>query len=513
MTRLSRLSSRIDLNSLNKRSSYLRLGDVCYFGSLDHWSDDALNTIGVKWQPWMKKEFGYTKMSNPFIQEAVEIQMTSKLADIYSSHRLKYGVEPKWIQNLPQKNRRFIRNQHLLTSEEIEPFAILASLPFSGFGYIVEEDGLTERVIKEFGLQRLSGIRQLGSLHYPTIKHDGAEMLVREFPHNRFVHSLDVRAVGKLILHNNRRVEIEHTLLDIAALTHDTLTPAGGDSIKWIDQKLFDEDAHYPELMEKVNWKKFPEAPKNSTKLLPQIILNRGVLGSVLDIADKIAYVARDLCAFYIEGPKLDGYEEIKFLLNAHRQPCSIWSSARIENDQLYFIQKERLINFLMVRATLFSKLYQNPSSRFKEMFVKTFVEKRLYGTGKLTRDQLLQMQDIHLYNMIDDEIGVPFMEQFIGLKNEKLETFQILADAEKRKHELIKKKRTVLIIEKAFAAKAGLHFKVLTKNGLQPLSEAEPEAAALIRQTIQPDYKYGLHYLDTHSDELPKALRDLHKW
>lgn len=493
--------------------TYTKLGDVCYFTSLDYWDKVDLQSVDLKWQDWMKQFFKAGPVTG-VLKEAANTLVLQRLQAEYENHLYENKTEPDWMAQLPLPNQRYIRNQFLIRNEEIDPLAIIPSLPFSGFGYSVKDKGYTERIVRQFGLWRLEGIKQLGYLHYPTIKHDGADMLVREFPHNRYVHSLDVRAVAKLILANNNRSELEHALCDMATLTHDTLTPAGGDSIKWIDQKLFDEDLHYPELMNKIDWKLFPEIPENGPELLPQIILNRGVLGQVLDIADKVAYVGRDLSAFYIQGPpNLGGHEEIRKLLRQQRQPCSVWETARIKDDQLYFVDRKRLINFLAIRATLFSRLYQHPSSRFKELFVKTVTQKRLYETSKLSRDQLLSMQDIHLHMMIDQEIGHGFMDSFVGLNEERLETFDTEDTARARKQQLIGSGRPVVMMEKAFTAKAGVHFMVQTKNGLKPLSEAEPEAAAYIRDLMKPDYEYGLHYLDMPKDELPKVLQSWQDW
>lgn len=503
----------INRKRLMNNPGYTQLGDVCYFTSLDYWDKVDLQSVDLEWQDWMKKFFKAGPVVG-VLKEAANTLVLQRLQTEYEFYFYRHKKEPDWMAKLPLPNQRYIRNQFLISNEEVDPLVIIPSLPFGGFGYIIEDGSYTERIVREFGLWRLQGIKQLGYLHYPTIKPDGADVLVREFPHNRYVHSLDVRAVAKLILANNNRSELEHALCDMATLTHDTLTPAGGDSIKWIDQKLFDEDLHYPELMNKIDWEKFPEIPENGPELLPQIILNRGILGQVLDIADKVAYVGRDLSAFYIQGPpKLAGHEEIKRLLKQQRQPCSVWETARIKGDQLYFVEPKRLINFLMIRATLFSRLYQHPSSRFKELFVKTVTQKRLYETGKLTRDQLLQMQDIHLQTMLGKEIGHGFMDSFVGLNGERMETFGTKEQAEARKKQIIASGRPVVMMEKAFTAKAGVHFMVKTKHGLMSLSDAEPEASALIRNLMKPDYEYGLHYLDMPKDELPEVLRSWHTW
>lgn len=500
--------SRINRKVLQEKSDFLQLGDVCYFSSLDYWNEDALDSLDFEWQPWMEKIVPGSHIGG-VLQEAANLLLLGRLSDLYEIYRERFpDAEPEWFKNLPNKNQQYMRHKYFITCERLDPLAILPTLPFSGFGYILLEDGLTERIIKLFRLTRLKGIKQLGYLHYPIISSAGAEMLTRGFDHDRYVHSMDVSIIGRLILGANGRSKSEQDLYSTAGLTHDTLTPAGGDSIKWIDQKMFDEDLHYPTLMERIDFEQLPELPANAPEILPQIILNRGLLGSVLDIADKIAYIARDLQAFHINGPKLAGYNELKTLLKEEPQPCSIWECVRIENEQMYFSDKARLVNFLKIRATMFGKLYQNPASRFWEMFVKTFVQKELYETGKLTKDDLLRMQDIHLQEVINQNIEPHFMGSLIGMNAERMETFATEQEAKARMQQLYSAGRRVMVIEKAFVAKAGVHFLVKTENGLQPLSVVDPESAESIRNAMHPNYQFGLHYLDTHYRKLPKILQ-----
>jgi HD superfamily phosphohydrolase len=501
--------SRINRKTLQTRSEYLQFDDVCCFSSLDYWNEEHLQTVDLTWEPWMAEAFPRYKPLQGILAESGNILLLHKIQSEYKSYRVLHKTEPDWIKKLPEPNRQYLRFDYFVTNDETEPYHIFATLPFSGIGYIILEDGIAERTINLFKLYRLGGIKQLGYLHFPTITKDGPIMLVRGFPHNRYVHSLDVATIGMLILASNGFSEKMQQLYRVAGMTHDTLTPPGSDSIKWIDRKLFDEDLHYPELMARIDWSQLPELLANARKLLPQIILNRGILGSVLDIADKIAYISRDLQAFYINGPKLDGYYELKDLLKEEPQPCSLWECVRIKNDRMYFSDKARLINFLMIRATMFGKLYSNPSSRFWELFVKTFVQKRLYETGKLTRDMLLRMQDMHLHEMINANIEPYFMDSFVGQRSECMETFETLEQAQAREQQLRAKGRRVIMIEEAFVAKAGVHFLVETNSGLQPLSKADPESAQRIKDTMDPGYKFGLHYLDIHFRKLPKALRD----
>jgi hypothetical protein len=499
---------RITRNTL-RRSYYTQIGDVCFVGSLDYWDPRAIATLNLQWKNWMVEILPRKRQ----LTEAGNLPIIGALASEYENFRREHHKDPDWIEKLPLQNREYLRNSHFFQGEEFEPWVVVPSLPFAGYGYQILEGGLIERVEREWQTFRLSGVNQLGFLHYPIITDDEPLMVTSDFPHNRRVHQFDVGNNCVLILFNNNRSQVELDLVRAAATTHDVLTPGGGDTTKLIDRKAFDEDLHYPEALQGVDWSQFPELPENAPELLPQIILNRGLLGQVLDIADKIAYVGRDLYQYYIVGPKLPGHGEIAALLHEHQQPCSIWECARIKNDQLYFDDKDRLVNFLMIRATLFAQVYNNPSSRFWENFVKTFLQNRFYRTGRITRQWLLQAQDIHLENLINQEIGQNFVGLWVGMKQERMETFPSLGLAIRRKKQLRRKGRPVVMIEKTFTPKAGLHFLVKTQEGLQSLSKADPENARRIRRTIRPNYEYSLHYLDIPRNKLPNALQSDENW
>ncbi len=496
-----------------KRERFQRVLDIRFVGSYDYWNYEHQNSMDWEWQDWMSEVFPEASKFNGILAEAGMLLLHDKFVNAYEQHCETHDDEPQWINKLPYHNRGLLRWIYFAQSDPEDVFENFANLPFSGLGYQIMEGSITEQLIRGFKLHRLSGIKQLGGLHYPIIFSHGAAMYVREFPHDRYAHSNDVGTMAILILYNNNRTELELLTGNMAGRLHDILTPAYGDSTKLIDKKEFDEDRHFPEALANFDWSQVPAAPKGIAKLLPPIIMNKGLIGQVLDIADKLAYVGRDLYEFYVAGPKLEGYEEIRKLLRKEPQPCSLWECAEIQDDQLYFSDKDRLINFLMIRATLFSKLYNNAASRFWENFLMTFLKNQLYIPGRITKTDLLRMGDRDVEDLINREIGENFFGDWIGSKEERMETFATIEEAQKRRADLIAKNRSVAMIEKSFVAKPGVHFHVETERGLQPLSQADPDASKLIRQTIIPTHEYALFYLDVHRNNLPKKLRRPQDW
>ena len=109
------------------------------------------------------------------------------------------------------------------------------SLTHAGFGYSVAEDSFIDRAINAFGLWRLNHVHQLGFLQDPDTTPEDRPFQPR-FMHTRFLHSLDVAALAATIVYNNQAFFTERPsyakTMVLAALTHDVLTPAGGDTTK-----------------------------------------------------------------------------------------------------------------------------------------------------------------------------------------------------------------------------------------------------------------------------------------
>ncbi|TSC73975.1 MAG: Uncharacterized protein G01um101433_1120, partial [Parcubacteria group bacterium Gr01-1014_33] len=292
------------------------------------------------------------------------------------------GQEPDWIEEISDDAKRHLRHnaavQGILPS--FEPLAIVPSLPHTGISYIVREEGLLEKLIRAFGIWRLANIRQLGFLQDPIVTSSGARGYSLDFPHTRYCHVLDVTAIMTLMLHNNFLDPVLiHTGM-MAAITHDTETPAGGDSIKFIDPEAFDEDKNYPQLLKKVDWSAIQKEYQIPEDLLIDTIQNQGALGTMLDLADKMAYVARDATSYLSRTQPFgtiaypEGYRNIAQLLNQFPFICGVWETAKIIRDETVITDAKKLIAFLKLRALLFRELYHHPGARFKEFLLGTTV-------------------------------------------------------------------------------------------------------------------------------------------
>lgn len=343
--------------------------------------------------------------------ESVMVEMVERYFpryEDYVSHRLRTGQEPDWMDTLPMSAQRRMRFDFAIQNED--PLAIVPMYRHTGLSYMVRDGGLCEDLERLFELRRLQDVRQLGFLQAPWFAGLAYGSEISE--HNRFLHSLDVMAIATVIAHNLGLDERLMNTVRTAAFSHDMGTPAGGDSVKAVDPPAFDEDARYPELIERFDYRPVFKRHGVDRELLFETIMNRGLLGEVLDIADKLAYVARDLhaCEPYLNyGLKhMDQYglESLFSILQLNPNVCGLWDAVENIGDRAVISDPSRLAVFLRVRTLLFRELYYHPNARFGEYLVSRMLVKALYDKGTLTRDQLIEMRDFELERILDEEYG-----------------------------------------------------------------------------------------------------------
>ncbi|MDQ5955362.1 MAG: HDc protein, partial [Patescibacteria group bacterium] len=325
----------------------------------------------------------------------------------YEEHRNRTGKEPSWVDTVPKDQLAEIRLTYYLRKCE---FQICGKYPYTGISYLVMQDGLCEQAAETFNLYRLDGIHQLGFLQAPNF--DQLMVTQKLSQGNRWIHSLDVMTIATLMGHNNRLSQSELNTLRLAGLTHDMCTPAGGDSVKLIDLRNLDEDANYPAQLDATEgWPRIAKEFAVDRELLVSTIANQGLLGELLDIADKIAYTARDLhyCLHHLQSGKRQGYEGpamLFSLVEQHPLVCSLWDSVVVRDGKPVFMDPERLFVFLKVRTLMFRELYYSSTTRFGEYLIAELLAKLLYKRGVLTKEKLLSMRDEELFTILQKQFG-----------------------------------------------------------------------------------------------------------
>jgi len=434
-------------------------------------------------------------ISFPSLSQIKDQLLLDSLQRLYVDHSATES-EPDWFGGLPTVVKRNIKRFIATTGEFIEPLFNIPDLPFSGFGYVVEEEGLIEATVRAFHQWRLSRVRQLGFLHPPFIT-DGDEMnhIMSCYGHERLSHSCDVGILLTLMWLNNRPAleGLNHHLLRLAGQAHDTLTPAGGDSTKRIDLEAFDEDKHFRELFKLPDWPALRDRFQIDEEQLVQTILNQGIFGQMLDLADKIAYTGRDVAAFlrlaspgsFVDSLFPTECGRIRELTERFPVFCGLWDSLRVENGLVYLADAKKLAIFLEIRALMFRVLYYNPASRFVEDTIANVVIRHLYQTGIVDRTSLLQMTDSDLEQLIKEVTGIDSLSQLIGLHfSAQVQRFSSLAEAIREERRLVDQQPGIFTLVSNFkpvSNSAVSKFNVKKKGKIIPFDQAYPTEARQI--------------------------------
>lgn len=414
----------------------------------------------------------------PQTNSATDLMIMMGLERAYLHHCSRHGKEPAWIVIIGEKLLASFRRTLAIT--EIDSLAILPTLPLTGLGYVVESDKFIHRAADAFGLFRLDNVRQLGYLHQPIARRmDDGSILGERTSHTRYEHSLNVMAVMTAILSNNGadRKMMDHGR--IAALTHDILTPAGGDTIKYIDPPAFDEDAHYPAILESPPVRSFMDEFELDGDLLSKTILNQGVLGQVLDLADKIAYVSRDCDTFMNISRNPVGRNFIENALSrADQAICSLWDCVEIVGEQVIVSDSRRLADFLRLRILLFKYMYFHPQSRVMEFALINVLVRYFYHTGQIAKEMLLSMTDDQLdqkLSFLAEGAWNNYRSFFSDLA--VYDDFDDIGKAKRQQTELIERGEIFCVIENLTGKiKSATHFLVRDGLNIKPFYEACPE-------------------------------------
>lgn len=418
--------------------------------------------------------------SSEIVRNTLSREMLS-LESSYAAVKSASGKEPLWIEDLPLRQRTWLRYWYAATQED--PLAIINALPYTGVSYMVLDGGLCAKVARAFNLFRLQEVKQLGFLQAPWVIMEDQPLVVPLSEGTRYLHSLDVMMLSSLIGYNIGLSEDDLNTVRVAGFTHDFGTPAGGDSVKLIDSEAFDEDTNYKRLLhEKVNqeeWERIRGEYGIDETVLVDAVLNRGLLGQILDIADKLAYVARDVQTCLSVGvirEDTDAYIGIKALdeiVGEFPHVCDVWDSVRRHGKNLVFTDMPRLIAFLKARIVLFRELYYHPRARFGEYLTSRVLVKKLYDRGDITRDELLEMSDSELLRCLNKTYGEWNVTRVLSVKS-NVRSFKNRYEAELFKEELEKTGHSFSLIENHLhSIKPGTHLLVETKEGPKPLLEA----------------------------------------
>ncbi|MDO8483049.1 MAG: HD domain-containing protein [bacterium] len=479
----------ITLSQLQRSCPCFQIGDITFVADRDP-DHRRIEKFGV-WlsqQPWFQPLRCLSKGQTSENSVMLGTNCLHDLREVYFGTPRK--SPPEWLKTIPKPMQHWLDRQWWLI--EADPHAILPCIAHSGFGIVATCDGLIQATDSVFGLSRLAHISQLASLHSPVVTNRITNEFPMKFGHTRFQHSLEVTAYGMLIGYRCELSANDMALLEVATESHDALTPAGGDSLKSIDPEAFDEDQNFPKLFKSPGWARLRDHFEFSEAKLAQTILGEGILGGILDAADKLAYTGTDTREFlgrnwprgFVWEEFEDSYEGIQSILRNDPCPCSVWECTKRIGDELVFTDQDRLANFLRLRAFMFNILYANASARFLEAGLMAAVTKILYQEGTLTGEKLLSMTDDQLFSLLNASMGSWAIVSLPSLLNkgtpqvELFTTFQEALDFERSV--VVDSPETMTAFEKAPPppTKCLSTFKVKKGKKVVPFNVAQPFAS-----------------------------------
>lgn len=407
---------------------------------------------------------------------------------LYTFARAKWAkrkqapTEPAWIRGVPSPLVQEINRQRFLDQTE-ERFA---NFPLGGFDYAVSAhpNSLLHQTEKAFSSDRLWRIHQWGYLQPIFLWDEFRETGLRDrSPHVRQTHMRDAYVLMQLITRNTRLPRWIRIVLSIAALTHDVFTVAGGDSMKWCDSGVLNEERLYGELLSTTGWetlvKRFCLPRKKATQLLIDTVQGRGPYRHLLKLVDWIAYLGRDVSVYArmvrsAQDARV-AQEDFSHFINRHPRLCRLWETIGVENGQVFLRDIDAYITFARARMHLYHEVYLNPELRYREFLIATVIGSALYEDGALTKEFLLRSTDFDLdeiftkalelddLSQLNDKIGQPTIETF-GRREEGLQ----------REAELLAEGVRLVLLEdlSAYRIKPGIDFLVQTPEGLKSFAE-----------------------------------------
>src|SRR3990167_4220840 len=159
--------------------------------------------------------------------------------------------------------------------------------------------------------------------------------------------------------------------LVVAALMHDIAMPPFGDATIELDAEALSEEVAISRLLRRYDLKALERFGVQKRQILATI-RGQGILGKLLDLADKISYTACDV-DHYIGDPYtidipnvLDVLTEpIAALVRADPNWADLYKDIRLTSTgKPYFNNIQRLSIFLELRAKIHDALYLNPRCR-----------------------------------------------------------------------------------------------------------------------------------------------------
>lgn len=379
-----------------------------------------------------------------------------------------------------------------LETEE-QDFSFFENLPYSDFKRWVPEDSIYEEALNKIpALNRLNGIKALSFLSYVGPKPKEAYFV--EFTHTRLDHTLTVALIGEEILKQNGIPKDQINLYIVAALLHDIATPAYGDATKQVDMKNLHEEDHWWDVLDQKG-KDFV-VQYGTKEMIDNIIKNQGMLGKVLDIADRITYTMKDMGGIQISIPLVSEpfnpyLAELDNIISKNPKLGNIYKEVGVDQKKqdVFFNNADNLNIFLNLRAHLYQKLYLYPTNQARDFLIAKAIA-QIYSKDEnaiLSPEKLRKISDYDLMHVLADyykrhAIG---MHPLLTNWSPEFERFDSMDRAKKKEKELKQKHDiTVVGINECKGFDPAIEYKVADGYRYVEFKKYNPLAANKIEKT-----------------------------
>lgn len=376
--------------------------------------------------------------------------------------------------------------------------AFYAFLPYSDIGRWLLEDSIYDKAEKSIpGLRRLSHIKALSFLSFMG-PYEPKDIHYLEHTHTRFDHSLIVGMVVEKILKQNGFPQDQINIGILAGLLHDVATPALGDAAKQVDPENLNEEDFWWEALDKEGRNFVKRFTDKET--LGKVIKNQGLLGEVLDIADRITYTMKDL--YNVIGPirqeELESnplLTSIKEILSSYPKIGNIYREvgADSKTGKVFFNDPDMLYAFLLLRANLHKEFYLHPINQARDFFIKKLIEP-LYSTEnpeKLNAKILRQKTDHDLLRILG-QVYIPGRNQSLATYSYELvnwipqfEKFETEEEA-KTKERILRENGDIMVVgvKQSRSFDSGISYNVTGKHGkIMSFSQFDPQKTEVLKQ------------------------------
>ncbi len=405
-----------------------------------------------------------------------------------------------------------LQGEFRLLSDEFEDGDFKLFLPFSNLNRWVEEEDFLSKASKRLGAwKRLGGIRVLSFLSYVGPAPEKQYFI--GYTHDRLDHSLVVALTAGEIGRRNNLPVSSINYLEAAGLLHDIATPALGDTAKSIDPENLDEEKFWRESLDNEG-REFLKNENLNPQKIDGIINNGGVLGQILDVADRITYTMKDLRnVIRLMGNKINVRPyliEIRYPLSHHPDIGNIFKDVAIDQKKglVFFSDQDRLGVFLLFRALMHKHLYMDPTSQGRDLFVANLL-KPLYstdGSKPFSPERLREMTDREALDVLAGSYNFPRLRGdwiYTQLTNwypmhQRCETVEDAKETARK----ISHRYLVLGIKECKGFDTGISYLTLDEDGnVIPFREADVSMARQIEEVERATRGVFIYYTDVSKE------------